>query len=312
MTDIKKDESVASLRKFVERIRSGEGYGKKSELGWIDWELPIHWGGMSDPFQPLEEKFGYSYECLQYLAESQYPVIISTKGTRLLSSDKYLDVLSKCNAVVQVSMQCSEFDQFEPGAPTFEERLEDLAKISPKVKRTIIRLQPYIPRFKKSIIDNLPRFKEAGAYGVILEGLKMDDKSFDPQLVKVGSEFLYPYPRILEDFLKIKHTANELGMKAFAGENRIREYGDSLTCCGVDDIFTVNRYNLNHLLHNDKAEPTKRMMEYGGDCFRASGQSTAWGRITSNNGFAPMMRYFYENKKNLVKSTFALGEEYRK
>lgn len=63
---IQRDETVEALRSFVE--------GKRGrETAWCDWNIPIHWGGMSDPFQPIEKNIRASYECLKLLAETKYP-----------------------------------------------------------------------------------------------------------------------------------------------------------------------------------------------------------------------------------------------
>lgn len=96
---VKKGDTVESLKAFVQGKRSGE-------TAWCDWNIPIHWGGMSDPFQPVEKKCGYSLECLKYLAETKYPFVVSTKG-RLAASPEYLELLAECNCVVQISMVCS-------------------------------------------------------------------------------------------------------------------------------------------------------------------------------------------------------------
>lgn len=97
---IQRDETVEALRSFVE--------GKRGrETAWCDWNIPIHWGGMSDPFQPIEKNIRASYECLKLLAETKYPFVVSTKG-RLVADPEYLDLLAQCNCVVQVSMSLQQ------------------------------------------------------------------------------------------------------------------------------------------------------------------------------------------------------------
>lgn len=97
ISKIQRDETVEALRSFVE--------GKRGrETAWCDWNIPIHWGGMSDPFQPIEKNIRASYECLKLLAETKYPFVVSTKG-RLVADPEYLELLEKCNCVVQVSIR---------------------------------------------------------------------------------------------------------------------------------------------------------------------------------------------------------------
>lgn len=64
----------ASRKKSINVIKKGEGKeslinfinGKRTiKTNWADWDIPLHWGGMSDPFQPCEEEYEYSYECLK-------------------------------------------------------------------------------------------------------------------------------------------------------------------------------------------------------------------------------------------------------
>ena len=118
---IQKDETVEALLTFIE--------GKRGrETAWCDWNIPIHFGGMSDPFQPIEKSIRASYDCLKLLAETKYPFIISTKG-KLVMEPEYLELLEKCNCVVQISAVCSKYDLLEPGAPPYRERLKIIETI---------------------------------------------------------------------------------------------------------------------------------------------------------------------------------------
>ena len=101
LNEIKTDESPESLLAFIQGKRTGE-------TSWCDWNIPIHWGGMSDPFQPIERKIRVSYECLKIFSRTRYPFVVSTKG-RLVADDEYLELLSHCNCVVQISMVCSKY-----------------------------------------------------------------------------------------------------------------------------------------------------------------------------------------------------------
>jgi len=65
---VKPYESVQSLKNFID--------GKRNvETRWCDFKIPIHLGGMSDPLQPVEEKYGITYQCLCLLAETKYPFL---------------------------------------------------------------------------------------------------------------------------------------------------------------------------------------------------------------------------------------------
>lgn len=288
LKDVRPLHCSDSLRKFIK--------GKRTRATrWCDWEIPLHWGGMSDPFQPAERKHRASLECLKVFDETGYPFVVSTKG-RLISGEPYRSILGNCNAVVQVSMACSRYDILEPGAPTFEERLKMLEELAPVSKRLIVRIQPYILDFRNDVIDNLKSFADVGVYGVIVEGLKM--KRGKPGLVKVGGDWCYPSEQLESHFQKIRETAHENGLAFFAGENRLREMGDSTCCCGFDGLpgFSGNKFTSVNILAGLDPEPTETMMEPGtAEPFKAIYQDTASTRILDEKSFAEMVRFGCHN-----------------
>lgn len=109
-------------------------------------------------------------------------------------------------------------------------------------------------------------------------------------------------------YLCLKKKAHELGLKIYAGENRLRKHGDSLTCCGIDglDGFNGNHFNLNHLVNGDNVKPTEKMLEKGtgkvfGDLFMSNDKRSKW----DNQSFAFNMVDYYKHKKKLIDSIFA-------
>lgn len=279
---ISKGESPISLRKFIE--------GKRTiETNWCDWNIPLHWGGMSDPFQPIEKQLRNSYECLKVFAETKYPFVVSTKG-KLISDPEYLELLKKCNAVVQISLVSPLYDKIEQGAPTYEERIEIIKKVVPFVKRVIVRIQPYMTEAKQDIIKNLKRYADIGVYGITLEGMKFAKKINGME--RLGADFVYPIDILKKDFIEIKEMAHKLGLKVYMGENRLRELGDDLCCCGIDGLrgFKGNTYNLNHLLNEKGVEVTKRMHEKGTTrVFSALYQTTSATRYFKDKTYKEVM-----------------------
>ena len=223
------------LRRFIDG-------GRTKDTAWCDWEIPLHWGGLSDPFQPAELKHRATLECLRVFEETGYPFIVSTKG-RLVAEEPYLSLLSRCNAVLQASMTSPQLDRLEKGAPAFDERVEMIRRVSPRVRRVIVRAQPYMVECKAALIDALPRLKDAGAYGITLEGMKFKRKK--PGMVRVGGDFAYPEKRLEADYLQIRERCREVGLAFFCAENRLRKLGDSTACCGCGDLpgFRGNAFN---------------------------------------------------------------------
>ena len=250
---------------------------------------PITLGGCSDPFQPIEEKYQLSYNALQIFAETQYPFIVSTKG-RLIAEPKYLNILKKCNAVVQISLVCSKYDKMEQGAPSYQERIDIIRKVSPNCKRVIVRIQPYLHEVYNDVMRNLEDFKNAGAYGITIEGMKFVNKQ--KGLVKIGNDYCYPIKLLQHDFAKIKNKCHEIGLKFYCAENRLRVMGDDMTCCGIDglDGFEPNKCNIEHLQNGDNCNFTECMKQKGtADCFKGSYQEAGSSEWLKDKSFFDLM-----------------------
>lgn len=255
ISDIEVDNSLIALKKFI----NGE---RTCLTNWCDWKIPLHWGGMSDPFQPCEKKHKASLECLKIFKETQYPFVVSTKG-KLIAESPYIDLIRDCNCVVQFSIVSSKYDVIEKGAPKFAERLEIVRKIAQTGKRVIARVQPYMTEVHSDVLENLQKFKYAGVYGITIEGMKFSK----PQngLIKLGNDFVYPKNVLERKFKEIKEKCHKIGLKFYCAENRLRTLGDDMCCCGIDGLegFTPNKYNLEHILNEDKQEPNEVMKKVG-------------------------------------------------
>lgn len=299
LRDIKKGETTKPLIEWIN--------GKRvANTRWCDWDMPIHWGGMSDPFQPCEAIHKMSYKALEVFAETKYPFVVSTKG-KIVADEEYLELFDKCNCVIQISAVCSSYDKLEEGCPTFEERVKIMRKVAPHCKRLIVRIQPYMCEVFDEVYENLEKFKEAGAYGVIIEGMKFAKKK--DGLIKVAGDYTYPLEQITKDIIKLKERAHELGLAFFSGENRTRKLGDSLCCCGCDglDGFKTNNVNINHIVHGDIVEPTEKMKEVGSaHCFQSLYQNTLASKRIMNESYIEETMYLLTHKTKMVEETFGV------
>lgn len=292
---IERDNCVKALKSFLS--------GKRSvETNWCDWDIPLHWGGMSDPFQPAERIHKISLECLKLFAETKYPVIISTKSC-LICEPEYLDLLKQCNVVVQISMVCDKYDKLELGASTYKARLEMIKTLKPHVRRIIARVQPYMLEVFQDVCGNIPKLADAGAYGLTIEGMKFVKKKRG--LVKVAGDYCYPEDRLRSDFIRIKTLCHQHGLSFYCAENRLRPLGDDMCCCGIDGLpgFLGNVFNVSHLKNGEKVKPTEHMNIPGtAKCFGTIHQDTVSNRKISTLSFTDMM--LYEAKKTLSGKSF--------
>lgn len=298
---IQRGETVDALRSFLE--------GKRCrDTAWCDWNIPIHWGGMSDPFQPIEKSIRASYECLKLLADTQYPFVVSTKG-RLIADPEYLDLLARCNCVVQVSMVCSKYDQLEPGTPPYEERLKIVQTVAVRVQRVIIRIQPYMPEVFRDVMANIPRLAQAGVYGFVVEGMKFYKGK--KGMVKIGGDHCYPLSVLRPQFTEIKAECHRNGMKFYSGENRLRSMGDDMCCCGIDGLkgFRGNDYNLCMLMNGKNPKATETMKTVGtGSCFRSIKQTAGASKKIDRQSFYGLMQEELLRKTDYYRQLFGIME----
>lgn len=294
---IKSKDCSKQLKAFIRGERT-------LETEWCDWNIPLHWGGMSDPFQPAERIEGASLKALKIFAETGYPFVVSTKGN-VIADERYIDVIKDCNVVLQVSAACSLYNKIEKGAPTFDERVATIKKVAPYVPRVIVRIQPYMIEAHREIMQSLSKMKEAGAYGVIVEGMKFA-KPFSG-MVKIAGDYCYKSQELKPRYEEIRERAHELGLAFFCGENRLRTMGDDMCCCGIVGLngFKGTNFNLEHLYNGDVQKPTEKMQEAGSArCFSAIFQTTVGNDMLKKNSFADVM-----SSKNLFRmyKTAVLG-----
>lgn len=223
---------------------------------WLRHRVPIHWGGMSDPFQECERKYKASQNIMQYLSWYNYPTVISTKGI-LLQEPVYLQLLKEGNYAVQCSLISDNetfMSQLEPGAPTPKQRLKMLETLANNGIWTAVRIQPMIPNsiVEQDLPNYIKRLASIGVKFIVAEGYKAAatdivgaSKVFElaPEAKKEylyskseGFEYLIPTWRKLQYVKVLKEVAHQYNIKIGCGDNDLRDFGDVICCCGVDEL----------------------------------------------------------------------------
>ena len=198
-----------------------------------------------------------------------------------------MELLKQCDCVVQISMTSPILDRFEPGAPTFREKLKMIEKIRPNCRRVIVRMQPYIREAKQDVLDELQTLKNLGVHGVILQGMEFKKKA--KGLVKRGNKYQYPLEMLASDLVQIREKAWEVGLKYYAGDPDLRFMGDDLCCCGVGDIYKTNKVTEERYYQGLELPFTDKMKEKGNAlCWRAMKMNTAWGELCKKSSYEDM------------------------
>lgn len=103
--------------------------------------------GVCDPYQPLEAKYKLTRQCLEILAQNNWPVVIQTRSPLVLRD---IDVI-KNGRDFEVGFSITTADDgirslFEPAAPPIKERVRALDELHRAGIRTFVMIAPILPK----------------------------------------------------------------------------------------------------------------------------------------------------------------------
>lgn len=235
----------------------------------IKRRVPIHFGSVSDPFQPIERKYQISFELLKILRQFSYPTVISTKSD-LLINKRYLKLISEIPVIVQYSLSTLNAKlaaKIEPNSTSPANRLRALYILSKKNIKTIVRLQPLLIRNKEDIAQAIKKISDVGVNHVILEHLRIPTNSPLKDRKKLWEALEFNYldfykgigirkSRIsyelctemkLENLMEIRELCHDHGMSFSSGDNDLHHLSDLYCCCGVMDKGNFSNLYNGHL-----------------------------------------------------------------
>jgi DNA repair photolyase len=258
-------EIVRPARKTaIERVFRHAFEAGRSPTGllsqFLKRRVPIHFGGMSDPFQPAELRHRVTESFLGVLAEHEYPTVLSTRG-KLVASDNYVSLLKRTrNVVVQFSF-CSTRNEtaskFEPYSTPPSELLETMEKLTKAGINVTCRWQPYIPGVSESADEFAERVSSTGCRHVALEHLKIPVERNHPlwggltraagrdlhayyktlHAPRDGREYILPTKSKLGVILEAAQAVRSRGMTFGAADNEFQYMSDTGCCCSGVDQF---------------------------------------------------------------------------
>lgn len=110
-------------------------------------------GGLSDPYNPLEEKFGIMRDCLRVLDRCDFGVCITTRYSLLLRDlDILKELARKTKVVVCIPIPTLQTEQFRliEGELGISERLRLIEGLAKEKIETVLLLDPIIPMVNDS------------------------------------------------------------------------------------------------------------------------------------------------------------------
>ncbi|WP_145998738.1 SPL family radical SAM protein [Methyloterricola oryzae] len=268
-----------ALHKMFRRAQE-DSAGLIAEM--IRRRVPIHFGGMSDPFQPAELRHRITARFLEAIIEAEYPVVISTKSDAICR-EPYLSMLRDCKYLICQFSFSSTNDAFsekvEPHSspPT---KLLAAAEFLAEMKIPVLaRWQPYIPGLSESPETFVSRVAQRGIRHVSLEHLKIPVErrhpfsgGNEPEVMirarmlyqslssrRDGREFLLPATQKITTVIRARDACKQAGLSFGAADNEFQFLSDGEACCsGVNQFLgfeNVFKYHIGCALKrsvNDK------------------------------------------------------------
>lgn len=255
-----------------------KGELEKSQFNsYIKQRIPMQWGGLGDPFDMFEKKYGVGLELLKFFKEIDYPICFSTKGTWWTGDERYTDLFHKQkNWNIKISI--INFNQkitkkIEKGCPSPNERLNAINRVSLlDCGGVTLRLRPFVIGMSDKDNDYLyiiEKASQCGAtalsteffclegranenlkerYNGMSEALGFDILNFYRKNSR-GSGYLRLNWRIKKPYIdKMQDLCNKLGMRFYVSDAHHKDRCCNGSCCGLDKTWNYCRGQFTEVL----------------------------------------------------------------
>lgn len=301
--------------------------GNNLNVELLRHRVPLHCGGMADPFQRKEFEYHQTYKLIEISNKYNYPIIFSTKTDHL--PEEYWEILNPEIHAFQISMigWSDEFVRtWETNTPLASNRLNFLKELRDKGFWCSIRLQPLIDI--KEAVTLLEQAKEYPSY-VTVEHLRLPTphvslfKEFmkyyenKEDIVNQARMFGVATNKKRENIDILKEIAHKYGYKLGIGDNDLHYLSESRCCCGIDCINdNFNNYLKYNVTYMSTGDYSKKDLWYPkSDCKKVMNQKLYGHKKFV--GYEELLKEYLiknevldsENKKKLERTVFKFHQK---
>lgn len=240
----------------------------------ISRKNPFQWGGLADPFDNFEKKYGTGLQILEVLHKMKFPICFSTKGTWIVDDDRYARLFHKNDfwnvKVSIINMNAEQAKLMERGVPSPQERLEFIKRMvkiqGPGGGGVTLRLRPFIIGYTN--VDNghvklIELAGKAGATAVSTEFMCVESRCapdvkerYDLMDKATGFDLLDFYKKntvvptgylrlnwqIKEPFVNdMERAAKKAGMRFYVSDAHHKDRSCNGSCCGLPENWKYHR-----------------------------------------------------------------------
>ncbi len=247
--------NISQLKKTLKRIHDD---GNVKENNFLDYlisdRITWHCGGMSDPFQPIEQKYHITEQIVELSKQYNHSILFSTKSNNLYTCQFDPNLHSFQLSVTNVDNRTD----LEPGVPSIESRKKLFDELKWLGYKVGIRVQPFIPGVSDTRIIDM--FEDADHFTI--EGLKLvpQNKEHTQQtlaatglskdmFVQKGLLNLRPELR-MQYYNEFIFALEERGIPYSLADNDMHHIGCGNCCCGASLIKKSTKFNNRRLCYD--------------------------------------------------------------
>lgn len=253
--------NLSWLEKKLDKIHNKDIYNPETFLDvLIKNDITWHCGGMSDPFQPIENKLHITKDMIDITNKYNKSILFSTKSDSVYNANIRPDLHTFQLSVTNVDDRMD----IEPNVPSIEKRIKFYRDLKADGFKVGIRVQPFMPNITKDEIVDI--FKDADYFTIegikivpqnkehkeeILRLLNIDRSNFTQMgLLNLKPEFrLKAYQSFIN---KLKHYNIPFSI----ADNDLHYISSGNCCCGDSLIKKSTTFNNTYLLKNKGLEYT--------------------------------------------------------
>lgn len=274
--EFEKELQIANLKWLENKLNKvyvKKNINKKDFLEMLlEQKITWHCGGMSDPFQPIEEKLQITKQMVDISNKHECSILFSTKTDNLYGCNIRNDLHSFQFSITNLDNR----KDIEPNVPDINKRYKLYRNLKSDGFKVGIRVQPFIPNVTST--DIIEMFHDADYFTI--EGLKLipQDKEqinyFLDLLNMSRDKFklmgllnLLPEYR-LELYKDFIHKLEELNIPYSIADNDLHYMTKSKCCCGEPLIKKSTDWNTTAMLYKYGLEyELDDVKNECGDCF---------------------------------------------
>lgn len=275
------------IKKYFVKAFETQNETKNLTVELLRHRVPLHLGGMSDPFQKREFKEHVTLDFLELTNKYRYPVLISTKVASL--PDEYWGVLDNKIHAFQISLISTDDEfirKYERNTPSATERIEFIKKLKDMGFWVGVRLQPLVDvthayELVKQIsgivdyitVEHIKIGNDNANKHMLFQRLGLAPEQFK----SIGREYELKTP-IKKHNIELLKSVSKCPIGC--GDNDLHEMSDTNNCCGVDTIGGAfeNWIKYNSMYINKTGDSTGWYPSSNcSSCFNSECRVKGWG-----------------------------------